>query len=71
MVADTQPPKISILIGLQRSSIPVDQGTRIVRVQATDNVAVSEITLTVDGQPVALRPDGTADVYFSGAATDA
>ena len=66
VVADTTPPKISILTSSMVLS-PFNIGPTVVKVQAVDDVAVTSLQLFVDGQAVSLRNDGTADVYFTGA----
>jgi RHS repeat-associated protein len=64
VIADTQPPRISILTSSAVLS-PYNIGPSVVKVQSVDNVAVVNMQLFVDGQAVPLRSDGTADVYFS------
>ena len=64
VVADTTAPRISILTSSTVLS-PFNLGPSVVKVQAVDDVAVTSLQLFVDGKPVAIRSDGTADVYFS------
>ncbi len=65
VVADTTAPRISIITS-SAVLFPWTKEPSVVKVQAVDDVAVTSLQLFVDGQAVALRSDGTADVYFSG-----
>ncbi len=65
VVADTIPPRVSLII--QNGILfPWSTEPAIVKVSATDDVGVTNITLSVDGKMVALAPDGTASVFFGG-----
>ncbi len=65
VVADTTPPRVSIII--QNGILfPWSTEPAIVKVTATDDVGVTNITLSLDGKMVALAPDGTTSVFFGG-----
>jgi RHS repeat-associated protein len=57
--ADTQAPKVSIVIDQNPAAIGALVGLRVL---AADNVGVASMTLTVDGTPVAINAAGTASV---------
>ncbi|HEV3341679.1 MAG TPA: putative Ig domain-containing protein, partial [Pirellulales bacterium] len=56
---DTQPPQVT----LQLSANPADLGSSVTAVvTATDNVGVTNLSLTEDGVPLALDSNGTATI---------
>lgn len=65
VVADTQAPRMTIVVTGEPVLFPWTVHPAIVRVIAADDVGVTSLELQVDGQPVELAPDGTARVYFS------
>lgn len=65
VVADTQAPRMTIVVTGEPVLFPWTVHPAIVRVIAADDVGVTGLELQVDGQPVELAPDGTARVYFS------
>ena len=64
VVADTTPPRVAVIV-MNGLLYPWSTEPARVKVTATDDVGVANITLTLDGKPVALAPDGTTTVYFS------
>ncbi len=65
VVADTQAPRLTIVVTGEPVLYPWTTSPAIVRVIASDNVGLGEVVLRVDGQVVELAADGTARVYFS------
>ena len=65
VVADTQAPRIALIVGGEPVMYPWTTAPAIVRVIASDDVGLTSVQLKVDGQPVELAADGTARVYFS------
>lgn len=83
LVADDQPPQVALTIvrdgRLFTDTVQVDVGSSYrVRVMATDNVAVSDVQLQVDGKTVFLEEGGTVilnaaslgDIQLQAIATD-
>ena len=66
VVPDTTAPRVAIIASYPGALYPWSTEPARVRVTATDDVGVTGIRVLVDGQPVALRADGTFDVYFTG-----
>jgi RHS repeat-associated protein len=74
MLADTEPPKVRISISAAVSQIDgetvIDVGSfYLVQVIATDNVAVSQTGLLVNGQPVTLSATGSVTLSASAVGT--
>ncbi|MFN0056154.1 MAG: putative Ig domain-containing protein [Planctomycetales bacterium] len=62
--ADTTAPRVAIIIS-NPILYPWSTDPARVRVSASDDVGVAVLAVTVDGEPVALGPDGAFTVFFS------
>lgn len=65
VVADTQAPRLTIIVAGEPVLYPWTTTPAIVRVIASDDVGLTNVQLLVDGEPVELSPEGTVRVYFS------